>query len=121
MKTLGLLIFAGVISFYNDPDAKRLHAFLEKLDQFYERMNSKSDGWSMPNFQTRRNDTGMPMPEIRFLDHETGLEYSSHKGKIYSPDLKVGLDVKTGIVYDFKTKKEYRLGDLRREQEGKKG
>ena len=121
MKTLSLLIFVGVISFSSDPDAKRLDEFLKKLDLFYERVKSSSDRWAMPNFPARSNDTAMPMPEIRFLDDETGLEYSAHKRKIYSPDLEVGLDVNTGIVYDFKKRKQYRLDDLRRERQGKKG
>ena len=116
MKTVGLFILIGVC-FSRDPGNKRLDEFLEKLDRFYERMEP-SGRWSMPNLGTDTHDTQMPMTELqmKFRDEDTGLEYSPEKEKIYSPDLEIGLDLKTRLVYDLKEGKKYKLDELKRKR-----
>lgn len=120
MKTAGFLLILSMGSFFADPDNKRLDAFLEKLDRFYANNGRRASAWSMPNLYHRESTATMPMPDIRFFDTETGLEYSPHRGEIYDRDLQIRLDIATKSVFDMKTGKEYKLDELQRRRKGRK-
>ena len=117
MKAICLLTLLNVISAFAIQDTDRMDEFLQKLDKFYESVRRNSRDWSMPNFKTVDTTANMPMPAIRFVDEETGLEYSPHTRKIYSPDLDIGLDATTDTIYDFKTGKKYNIHQLERQRE----
>lgn len=120
MKTAGILLILGMAWFFRHPNNGRLDAFLEKLDRFYANGKRGGKDWSMPNFYNGGSKSTMPMPDIRFFDKETGLEYSPHKGEIYAPDLEIRLDVNTETVYDMRTGEEYKLDELQRKRRGRK-
>lgn len=120
MKTAGFLLILGIGCLLKDPGTGRLNAFLEKLDRLYAKGNRGGTDSSMPNFYERESIGTMLMPDIRFFDAETGLEYFPRKREIYYPDLEMRLDVTTKTVYDVKTGKEYRLDELQRKRRSKK-
>ena len=85
----------------------RIMEFLKKVDTLHAKNQSEAHSPGMPNVYTPRHDTSqMPNMNLRFLDHDTGLQYSGD-GRIYHDTLAVGFDVTTGIVYDFQNKKTY--------------
>jgi len=61
----------------------------------------------------------MPTGNIGSVDNETGLVFNSSNGKLLDTELNIELDTVTGIIYDFKTKKEYSLSDLQEQRHNK--
>jgi hypothetical protein len=112
LTILTLLTLICSIGFTNDENDKRLEAFVGKLEKFYKNKEMTTTNWRMPNANPESNMDNMHTGNISFYDPETGLEYSPSSGKIFDAKLNIELDVVTGIVYDFKTKKEYSLSDL---------
>ena len=117
MKRSAVLLFfviACLVGFSNDEtgDDKRMEAFLNKVENFYKNKEKVSTNWNMPNTNPESNDYNMPTGNIGAVDHETGLLYNSSNGKLLDTELNIELDTVTGIIYDFKTKKEYSLSDL---------
>lgn len=114
-----LVIFAvaavGASASYSlaDDDDKRLEAFLGKLEKFYKNKDSQTTNWRMPNHNPETNMDHMPNVDIDFYDHETGLQYDPARGKVFDRKLNIELDVVTGVIYDYKTDKEYLLSELR--------
>jgi hypothetical protein len=108
----------------NDDADKRLDAFLGKLEIYNKNKENKeraAANWNMPNANPETNAESMPIGNINMsvIDHASGLEYTPATGKLFDPELDIELDLITGIVYDFKTKKEYRLSDLQAERNHK--
>lgn len=120
MKRFATVVFVTLVCSlsFGSPDDhdKRLDAFLGKLENFNKNKARSTPNWTMPNNNPESNMDNMPTGNISFYDQETGLEYSPSSGKIFDPDLNIELDVVTGIIYDFKTKKEYLLSDLQSER-----
>ena len=116
-----LLMFALFAGFSNDEtgDDKRMEAFLNKVENFYKNKEKASTNWNMPNTNPESNDYNMPTGSFGSVDHETGLVYNSSNGKLLDSELNIELDTVTGIIYDFKTKKEYSLSDLQSERHNK--
>jgi|SRR5688572_20071964 len=124
MKRSAILLFlsfAFIAGYSNDEtnDDKRLDAFLTKVEKFNKRKEQASTNWNMPNTNPESSDYNMPTGNIGSVDHETGLLYNSSNGKLLDTELSIELDTVTGIIYDFKTKKEYLLSDLQSEQRKK--
>src|SRR5688500_7198499 len=109
-----LLMFTLFAGFSNDEtgDDKRMEAFLNKVEKFYKNKEKVSTNWNMPNTNPESNNYNMPTGNIASTDHESGLLYNSSNGKLLDTELNIELDTVTGIIYDFKTKKEYSLSDL---------
>ena len=109
-----LLMFALFAGFSNDEtgDDKRMEAFLNKVENFYKNKEKVSTNWNMPNTNPESNDYNMPTGNIGAVDHETGLLFNSSNGKLLDTELNIELETVTGIIYDFKTKKEYSLSEL---------
>ena len=119
MKRLTILTFLTLIcsmGIANDENDKRLEAFVGKLEKFYKNKEMATTNWRMPNANPESNMDNMHTGNVSFYDQETGLEYSPSSGKIFDAELNIELDVVTGMVYDFKTKKEYALSDLKSEK-----
>jgi len=117
MKRSAVLLFfviACLVGFSNDEtgDDKRMEAFLNKVENFYKNKEKVSTNWNMPNTNPESNDYNMPTGNFASTDHESGLLYNSSNGKLLDTELNIELDTVTGIIYDFKTKKEYSLSDL---------
>ena len=70
----------------------------------------------MPNRNPESSDYNMPTGNLGSVDNETGLVFNSSNGTLLDTELNIELDTVTGIIYDFKTKKEYSLSDLQSEQ-----
>ena len=108
------LALTSSISFaVDDDDNKRLEAFLGKVEKFYKNKDRQTTNWRMPNSNPESNMETMPNTSIDFYDNNSGLEYSPSRGKIFDPELNIELDMVTGVIYDFKTEKEYSLSELR--------
>jgi len=116
-----LLMFALFAGFSNDEtgDDKRMEAFLNKVEKFYKNKEHVSTNWNMPNRNPESSDYNMPTGNIGSVDNETGLVFNSSNGKLLDTELNIELDTVTGIIYDFKTKKEYSLSDLQSERHNK--
>jgi hypothetical protein len=121
-----LIVFAlSVTAVYsNDDGDKRLDAFLGKLEIYNKNKENKeraAANWNMPNANPETNAENMPIGniDVSIVDHASGLAYTPATGKLFDPELDIELDLVTGIVYDFKTKKEYRLSDLQAERNHK--
>jgi len=117
MKRSAVLLFfviACLVGFSNDEtgDDKRMEAFLNKVEKFYKSKEKVSTNWNMPNTNPESNDYNMPTGNIGAVDHESGLLFNSSNGKLLDTELNIELDTVTGIIYDFKTKKEYSLSEL---------
>jgi len=117
MKRSAVLLFfviACLVGFSNDEtgDDKRMEAFLNKVENFYKNKEKVSTNWNMPNTNPESNDYNMPTGNFASTDHESGLLYNSSNGKLLDTELNIELDTVTGIIYDFKTKKEYSLSEL---------
>ncbi len=123
MKRLYFVILLTLVSaagYSNDDNDKRLEAFLGKLEIYNKNKQQRaSTNWTMPNANPEANADNMPTGNynLSMYDHASGLEYTPATGKLFDPELNIELDVVTGIVYDFKTKKEYKLSDLQAEKE----
>ena len=116
-----LLVFTLFAGFSNDEtgDDKRMEAFLNKVEKFYKKKENVSTNWSMPNRNPESSDYNMPTGNIGSVDNETGLVFNSSNGKLLDTELSIELDTVTGIIYDFKTKKEYSLSELQSERHNK--
>jgi uracil-DNA glycosylase len=116
-----LIIFAFVAGYSNDEtgDDKRLDAFLNKVENFYKNKEQVSTNWNMPNRNPESTDYNMPTGNMGAVDHETGLIFNSSNGKLLDSELNIELDTVTGMIYDFKTKKEYLLSDLQSQRHKK--
>ena len=117
MKRSAVLLFfviACLVGFSNDEtgDDKRMEAFLNKVENFYKNKEKVSTNWNMPNTNPESSDYNMPAGNFASTDHESVLLYNSSNGKLLDTELNIELDTVTGIIYDFKTKKEYSLSDL---------
>lgn len=114
-------MFALFAGYSNDEtgDDKRMEAFLNKVEKFYKNKEKVSTNWSMPNTNPESNDYNMPTGNMGSVDHETGLLYNSSNGKLLDTELNIELDTVTGIIYDFRTKKEYSLSELQSERHKK--
>jgi len=124
MKRSAVLLFfviACFAGFSNDEtgDDKRMEAFLNKVEKFYKKKEHVSTNWSMPNRNPESSDYNMPTGNIGSVDNETGLVFNSSNGKLLDTELNIELDTVTGIIYDFKTKKEYSLSDLQEQRHNK--
>ena len=124
MKRSAVLLFfviACLAGFSNDEtgDDKRMEAFLNKVEKFYKKKEHVSTNWSMPNRNPESSDYNMPTGNIGSVDNETGLVFNSSNGKLLDTELNIELDTVTGIIYDFKTKKEYSLSDLQEQRHNK--
>jgi hypothetical protein len=111
-----LAVTASVGYSLPDDDDKRLEAFLGKLEKFYRNKDSQTTNWRMPNHNPETNMDHMPNVEVDFYDQESGLQYSPARGRVFDAKLNIELDVVTGVIYDFKTEKEYLLSDLKAAQ-----
>lgn len=100
----------------NDGEDPRLEAFIGKLEKFYKNKDRQTTNWRMPNHNPETNMDHLPNVEIDFYDHDSGLQYSPARGKVFDPKLNMEFDPVTGVIYDFKTDKEYLLSDLRNAQ-----
>jgi hypothetical protein len=115
-----LLALTSSMSFaIDDDDNKRLEAFLGKVEKFYKNKDRQTTNWRMPNSNPESNMETMPNTNIDFYDNDSGLEYSPSRGKIFDPELNIELDTVTGMIYDFKTEKEYSLFELRNKEKEK--
>ena len=116
-----LFVIACLAGFSNDEtgDDKRMEAFLNKVEKFYKKKEHVSTNWSMPNRNPESSDYNMPTGNIGSVDNETGLVFNSSNGKLLDTELSIELDTVTGIIYDFKTKKEYSLSDLQEQLHNK--
>ena len=116
-----VFIFAFLAAFSNEEtsDDKRLEAFLTKVDKFYKSKEQVSTNWNMPNTNPESSDYNMPKGNIGSVDHESGLLYNSSNGKLLDTELNIELDTVTGMIYDFKTKTEYSLSELRSQRQRK--
>lgn len=114
-------IIAGLVVYSNDDtnDDKRLEAFLTKVEKFYKNKEQTSTNWRMPNSNPESSDYNMPRGNIGSLDNESGLLYNSSNGKLLDTELNIELDTVTGMIYDFKTKKEYSLEELQSQRNKK--
>ena len=114
-----VFIFAFSAAFSNDEtgDDKRLEAFLTKVDKFYKSKEQVSTNWNMPNTNPESTDYNMPKGNMGSVDHESGLLYNASNGKLLDTDLNIELDTVTGMIYDFKTKTEYSLSELRSQRQ----
>ena len=121
LTILLLLVFAFSAGYSNDEtgDDKRMEAFLNKVEKFYKSKEHVSTNWNMPNTNPESSDYNMPTGNIGSVDNETGLVFNSSNGKLLDTELNIELDTVTGIIYDFKTKKEYSLSDLQSERHNK--
>jgi hypothetical protein len=124
MKRSAVLLFfviAWLASFSYDEtgDDKRMEAFLNKVEKFYKKKEHVSTNWKMPNRNPESSDYNMPTGNIGSVDNETGLIFNSSNGKLLDTELNIELDTVTGIIYDFKTKKEYSLSELQSERHKK--
>jgi hypothetical protein len=113
-----LLLFGLFAGFSNDEtsDDKRMEAFLNKVEKFYKNKEHVSTNWNMPNRNPESSDYNMPTGNIGSADSETGLLFNSSNGKLLDTELNIELDTVTGIIFDFKTKKEYSLSELQSER-----
>jgi hypothetical protein len=116
---LFLALTSSVSFAVDDDDNKRLEAFLGKVEKFYKNKDRQTTNWRMPNSNPESNMETMPNTNIDFYDNNSGLEYSPSRGKIFDPELNIELDMVTGIIYDFKTEKEYSLSELRSKEKEK--
>lgn len=114
-----MLVLMSAVGFANDDDDKRLDAFLGKIENFYKNKDRQTTNWRMPNSNPESNTDHMPSGNIDFYDHDSGLQYSPSRGKIFDPELNMELDIVTGIIYDFKTEKEYSLSELKGKEKKK--
>ena len=116
-----LLTFALFAGYSNDEtgDDKRMEAFLNKVEKFYKNKEHVSTNWNMPNRNPESSDYNMPTGNIASVDNETGLLFNASNGKLLDPELNFELDTVTGIIYDFKTKKEYSLSELQSQRHHK--
>jgi hypothetical protein len=98
----------------NDDGDKRLDAFLSKVETFYKHKELNGTNWKMPNTNPESNIDNMPTNHgiLSKTDHASGLEYILQTGKLVDLELGIELDTVTGVVYDYKTEKEYKLSDL---------
>jgi hypothetical protein len=110
---------SSIILAVDDDDNKRLEAFLGKVEKFYKNKDRQTTNWRMPNSNPESNMETMPNTNIDFYDNDSGLEYSPSRGKIFDPELNIELDMVTGMIYDFKTEKEYSLSELRSKEKEK--
>jgi hypothetical protein len=118
MKLAIFLLVFNLSFFVNPSEDKRLNAFLDKVEKLFKTNRiHESPQWKIPNHLSPIVPQEMPNMEMYTRDHETGLLYSSFKKKIRDEDLEIGLDVKKGIVYDFKTGKQHLLRELMTDKE----
>lgn len=103
----------------NNHGEKRLHAFLSKVEIYYKHNFSHNANWTMPNYNPASNIDNMPTNHgiLSKKDHASGLEYFIQSGKLVDLELGIELDISTGLVYDYKTKREYKLHDLLAERD----
>ena len=73
----------------------------------------------MPNTNPESTDHHMPTGNMGMVDNESGLLYNSSNGKLLDTELNIELDTVTGKIYDFNTKKEYLLSDLKADRHKK--
>lgn len=106
-----ILLLVTQMGFMQKKD-NRIDIFLKKIEKFYEQSSSDSTTWSMPNYHSDTLEHNMPIRSSNFFDHETGLEYSPHKKKIYDNKLQFVLDMSTGMVNDLETGETYSLKEL---------
>lgn len=97
----------------NEGEDPRLEAFIGKLEKFYKNKDRQTTNWRMPNYNPETNLDHLPNAEIDFYDHDSGLQYSPARGKVFDPKLNIEYDPVTDIIYDFKTDTEYLLSDLK--------
>jgi hypothetical protein len=115
--TIFLLVINLTFSIKPSED-NRLYAFLDKVEKLFKTNRiHESLQWEIPNHLPSITPPEMPNIEIYTRDHETGLLYSSFKKKIRDEDLEIAMDVEKGIVYDFKTGKQYLLDELMTDKE----
>ena len=107
---LAILLSAGSLSHENSIDKTRLKLFFQKVEILVD--NVYPEGAIPHVYSPPPTEDNMPMVVDYQVDEATQLLYSLVKGKVYDPELGIGIDFHEGTLYDSKSGKSYSVEDL---------
>jgi hypothetical protein len=118
-STCILLLFYAINIPGHAQNSPRMELFLEKIKNYRDRHEISLH---MPTDRPS-NPENMPLlhSELVMVDEKTGLEYSPEAGTFYHPELNIGLDIRSGVVFDFRTGRKHSLEDLMQAKKDGKG
>jgi hypothetical protein len=119
MKTVCIVVlFCAISILSNAQNSPRLELFLEKIESY---CNGYEVSWHMPTHRSPKPEN-MPLlsGELFMVDEKTGLQYSPAAATFYHPELNIALDLRSGVVFDFKTGRKHSLEELRQLEKNRK-
>ncbi|TVP51440.1 MAG: hypothetical protein EA341_05325 [Mongoliibacter sp.] len=120
MKVPLFLLSFLIVSQFQKPNPK-IEEFLQKIEVLIIKEGFNHPEWEISNFYQTKNDVAYSMQFTQgqvFFHPILKVHYAFSEGKIFDPDLNVGIDTKTAVIIDFSTGKEYPLKDFKREEGG---
>ncbi len=113
-----VVLFCAISILGNAQNSPRLELFLEKIESY---RNRHEVSLHMPTHRPPKPEN-MPLlsGELFMVDETTGLEYSPAAATFYHPELNIALDIRSGVIFDFKTGRKHSLEELRQSEKNRK-
>ena len=113
-----LILFCATCILSHAQNSPRLELFLEKIESYRDRHELSLH---MPTYRPPKPEK-MPLlsGELFMVDEKTGLEYSPAAGTMYHPELNIGLDIRSEVIFDFRTGRKHTLEDLEQNKKNRK-
>lgn len=99
----------------------KIDEFLQKIEVLIVQEGFNHPEWEISKFYPIKNQVNYTMQYTHgqvYRHPILKVHYAFSEGKIFDPELNIGINTKTAVIIDFTTGKEYPLKDFKSEEGG---